>query len=134
VAYAERGAEHYAIPNERRGPTEVSILTIRSRELSRLAQAAWLFIAAMNCYVPGILPLGKTFVFLGFLYSGVPLSDLWIAVPNRVDFQSFQISECACSSIPSVKQSVTFWARLNHCPLLPQLGRNRSRLDDEPHR
>jgi len=74
-----------------------------------------LFIAAMDCYVPGILPLGKTFVFLGFLYSGVPLSDLWIAVPNRVDFQSFQISECACSSIPSVKQSVTFWARLNHC-------------------
>ena len=43
--------------------------------------------------MPLIPPLGKPFVFLGFLYSGVPLSDPWITVPNRADFQGFQVSE-----------------------------------------
>ena len=45
--------------------------------------------------MPLILPLGKPFVFLAFLDSGVPLTDLRIAVSNRVDFQGFQISERA---------------------------------------
>lgn len=68
--------------------------------------------------MPLIPPLRKSFVFLRFLYSDVPLSDLWISVSNRTDFQGFQISECVCSSIPSVKQFVAFWARLTHCPPL----------------
>jgi hypothetical protein len=69
--------------------------------------------------VPLILPLGKPFVFLGFLYSGIPLSDLSISVSNRADLQCFQISECVCGSIPSVRQFVAFWAGLTHCPFFP---------------
>jgi len=47
----------------------------------------------MDCYVPRILPLGKTFVFLGVLYSGIPSGGPRITVPNRADFQGFQGSE-----------------------------------------
>lgn len=48
----------------------------------------------MDCYVPLILPLGKTFVFPRPLYSGIPLSEPGIVVSNRADFQGFQISKC----------------------------------------